>query len=147
MISGLSCVPGAGFLQQYVYLYFYMQNEKQNPKCFISQPILSITEIEKSRNLTTQPRDESGLPEKDTSYVLFGKNQDSGFKVSEGIRSMHQTYIFFLFQQGFMMQHIPTTKQNNDNFKLLHVMVLSRTFGEERKDCTKTGHTSLWPRH
>ena len=59
---------------------------------------------------------------------------------------MHQTYIDYvdyLFQQGFMMQHIPTTKQSNDNFKLLHVMVLSRTFGEETTDCTKTGHTSL----
>lgn len=41
------------------------------------------------------------------------------------------------------MQHIPATKQHNDNFELLHVMVLSRTFGEETKDCTKTGHTSL----
>ena len=39
--------------------------------------------------------------------------------------------IDYLFQQGFMIQHIPTTKQDNDNFKLLHVMVLSMTFGEE----------------
>ena len=38
--------------------------------------------------------------------------------------------------------HILTTKQDNDNFKLLHVMV-SGHFGEETKDGAKTGNTSL----
>lgn len=54
MLYGLSCVPGAGFSQQHVHLYFYMQNEKQNPKCFISQPILSIRDILATNQETSQ---------------------------------------------------------------------------------------------
>lgn len=54
MIYGLSCVPGAGFSQHHVYLYFYMQNDKQNPKCFISQPILSISGILATNQETSQ---------------------------------------------------------------------------------------------
>ena len=81
-------VPGAAGFCAATCVFIHAER-KQNPKSFISPKILSISD--KSRNLTTQMRDEPGLPEKDISDVLFGKNQDYGFNVSEGIRSMHQT--------------------------------------------------------